>query len=131
MSDAEWRSHGAALRARFARSLRTHEIPNEQLEHFVRTFPEGEVVKAVAPTMLFAKVAEVEMGINWDSTPGFSRRVSDLMADLIDRPTCHVIDDGQDWPTCSRCNYDGWADLESVTRFCPDCGAEVVGRWSR
>ena len=48
-------------------------------------------------------------------------------ADLIDRPACHAV---QAAPgalyECSRCGYDGWADAESVTSYCPECGAEVV-----
>lgn len=27
---------------------------------------------------------------------------------------------------CSECGYDGWADEEAVTPYCPMCGAAVV-----
>lgn len=49
------------------------------------------------------------------------------LADLIDRPTCRAVPCHGGMYGCSRCGSDGWADAESVTRFCPDCGAEVVG----
>ncbi len=49
------------------------------------------------------------------------------LADAIDRPTCRAV---QPCPgafyECSVCGCDSWADAESVTRFCPNCGAEVV-----
>lgn len=60
------------------------------------------------------------------------------LADLIDRPTCHVvkferggfISDGVAHRffelRCSNCGEEPWSDVESVTRFCPCCGAEVV-----
>ena len=60
------------------------------------------------------------------------------LADLIDRPTCRVVEfERARWTDggkacrivgyrCSTCGYDGWADLESVTRYCPMCGSEVV-----
>lgn len=59
-------------------------------------------------------------------------------AELIDRPTCHVvkferggfISDGVAHRffelRCSNCGEEPWSDVESVTRFCPCCGAEVV-----
>ena len=63
----------------------------------------------------------------------------EYLANLIDRPTCRVVEfERARWTDggkacrvvefrCSTCGYDGWADLESVTRYCPCCGAEVVG----
>ena len=49
------------------------------------------------------------------------------LADLIDRPTCHAAQAAPGgFYECSRCGYDGWADAESVTRYCPECGAEVA-----
>lgn len=59
-------------------------------------------------------------------------------ADLIDRPTCHVVKferaafvtDGVAHRffefRCSNCGEESWLDSESVTKFCPNCGAEVV-----
>lgn len=55
------------------------------------------------------------------------------LADLIDRPTCHVvkferaafISDGVAHRVfelrCSNCGEEPWSDAESVTRFCPHC----------
>ena len=61
------------------------------------------------------------------------------LADLIDRPTCRVVEFerarwvGADGKTCrivecrcSACGEEPWADADSVTRYCPCCGAEVV-----
>ena len=47
------------------------------------------------------------------------------LADLIDRPTCRAVLCHGGMYGCTRCGYDGWGDAESVTRFCPECGAEV------
>lgn len=53
--------------------------------------------------------------------------VLERYADLIDRPTCRAV---QPCPgafyECSACGYDSWVDAESVTNYCPNCGAEVV-----
>ena len=64
--------------------------------------------------------------------PGHHEGYSDAedvlrLADLIDRPTCRAVQTAPgDFYACSECGHDGWADADSVTRFCPDCGAEVV-----
>ena len=51
----------------------------------------------------------------------------ECLADLIDTPTAHAI---QRCPgafyECSACGQDAWVTKDKVTRFCPDCGAEVV-----
>ena len=56
------------------------------------------------------------------------RQLLDVLADLIDRPACHAVQPAPGgFYECSRCGYDGWADESSVTRYCPECGAEVAG----
>ena len=49
------------------------------------------------------------------------------LADLIDRPTCRAVLCHDGFYGCTRCGYDSWADEDSVTSYCPSCGAEVVG----
>lgn len=62
-----------------------------------------------------------------DAVIGKRERLS-LLADAIDRPTCRAV---QPCPgafyECSACGYDSWVDCESVTSYCPNCGAEVIG----
>ena len=64
--------------------------------------------------------------------PGHHEGYSDAedvlrLADLIDRPTCRAVQAAPgDFYACSECGHDGWTDADSVTRFCPNCGAEVV-----
>ena len=49
------------------------------------------------------------------------------LAYIVDRPACHAAQAAPGgFYECSRCGYDGWAYAESVTRYCPSCGAEVV-----
>ncbi|MDD6996933.1 MAG: hypothetical protein PUI21_03805 [Collinsella sp.] len=52
--------------------------------------------------------------------------------------TCHVVEFARcSWRKrgivrriveyrCSRCGAEPWADRDSVTRYCPNCGARVV-----
>lgn len=62
--------------------------------------------------------------------------IFDVLADAIDRPTCTALKERSTltgWVTpftsyrCSRCGAGNWADADSVTPYCPECGAEVVG----
>lgn len=55
------------------------------------------------------------------------------LADLIDRPTCKLIENDQHrYLPCSRCGafirWDAVTNLTGVvpTRYCPNCGADVV-----
>ena len=49
------------------------------------------------------------------------------LADAIDRPTCRAVQPCPgEFYECSACGRDSWADEESVTRYCPNCGSEVV-----
>ncbi len=47
------------------------------------------------------------------------------LADLIDRPTCQNVSATGNF-ACSECGAD-YAMSIDVLRYCPDCGAEVVG----
>ena len=47
-----------------------------------------------------------------------------VIADLIDRPTCHLIEDKDGRTACSEC---GCAALYmSDATYCPDCGGMIV-----
>lgn len=51
------------------------------------------------------------------------------LADLIDRPTCHLVKDEDGRTICSECEGTALGKLDAV--YCPECGAEVVrdGDW--
>lgn len=52
------------------------------------------------------------------------RGVMRRIADLIDRPTCHLIEDEDGRTACSEC---GCAALYmSDATYCPDCGGVIV-----
>ena len=47
------------------------------------------------------------------------------LADLIDRPKTHVDVDGHGRACCANCGCNDWC-LADGSRYCPNCGAEVV-----
>lgn len=52
-----------------------------------------------------------------------------LLADLIEpqERTCKAAgEDPLGFRLCSSCGYESWADEDSVTPYCPMCGAKVV-----
>lgn len=58
--------------------------------------------------------------------------VANSLADLIDRPTCHVTsrpgnDENDVCDSCSVCGF-GWhkSRFDPPYRYCPKCGARVV-----
>lgn len=58
--------------------------------------------------------------------------IVELLADLIDQPTCKTIEHGRldefhVCKRCSRCSY-GWVEdiYDKPYSCCPNCGAEVV-----
>lgn len=63
--------------------------------------------------------------VNW-------RGVLDMLADLIDRPTCRNKEDSYDRTfLCSACGYEAYTYSDSNCNphdfsYCPECGAEVV-----
>lgn len=46
------------------------------------------------------------------------------LADLIDRETCHLVEDEEGRTACSECGCTALYMLDAS--YCPDCGAEVV-----
>lgn len=52
--------------------------------------------------------------------------VFERIADLIDRPTCHLIEDEDGRPACSECGYA--ALYLSDVAYCPVCGAIIERR---
>jgi predicted Zn-ribbon and HTH transcriptional regulator len=61
--------------------------------------------------------------------PGASYRdVFRALAELIEEETCEAlpVEAGDQFRRCSNCGFDGWCDQESVTSYCPECGAKVV-----
>lgn len=63
--------------------------------------------------------------VNW-------RGVLDMLADLIDRPTCKRLKNDRRYWRCSNCGafvrWDAVTDLTGVrpASYCPNCKAEVV-----
>lgn len=53
------------------------------------------------------------------------RGILDELADLIDRPTCHLIEDQDGRTACSECGCT--ALCLSDAAYCPDCGGVIVG----
>lgn len=54
--------------------------------------------------------------------------VANSLADLIDRPTCHIIEtdhEFEDSVRCDRCRTTFNRPWEPF-KYCPNCGAEVV-----
>jgi hypothetical protein len=70
------------------------------------------------------------------------RYLLDVLADLIDRPTCHDVSRRGGVFACSACGAQVdidctcgeplmWLNGVAITpRYCPNCGAEVIG-WAR
>lgn len=41
--------------------------------------------------------------------------------------TCRAVgEDPLGFRSCSSCGYETWADDDSVTPYCPNCGARVI-----
>lgn len=48
----------------------------------------------------------------------------EYLANLIDRPTCHLAEDEEGRTRCARCGCTALYLSEAL--YCPDCGAEVL-----
>ena len=58
-----------------------------------------------------------------DGTNQAIERIGKL-ADLIDRETCHLVEDEEGRTACSECGCTALYMLDAS--YCPDCGAEVA-----
>lgn len=72
------------------------------------------------------------LGFDWADDYHIFEFSVDLLADLIDRPTCKKEEHDEYYWRCTRCGgficWDAVTDCCGVipTRYCPNCGAEVV-----
>ena len=106
-------------RREVARRLRTAHVADRPAE----TFEEYNDQNAEFVMRLAEALADADRGRLHHAPSEYDRRpLMDVLADLIDRPTC-TPEVGLERQTCSECGaecIDGWAN------FCPNCGAEVV-----
>lgn len=72
------------------------------------------------------RCTELRRAPEWDGhTPNQAIERIGKLADLIDRPKTHVDVDGHGRACCANCGCDDWC-LADGSRYCPNCGAEVV-----
>ena len=53
-----------------------------------------------------------------------AERTLEKLADLIDRPTCRLVEDEHGYTYCSECGFTAPCMLDAS--YCPECGAVVV-----
>ena len=56
--------------------------------------------------------------------PGDYEELHERLADLIDRPTCRLVEDEHGYTYCSECGFTAPCMLDAS--YCPECGAKVV-----
>ena len=66
------------------------------------------------------------LGIRLDdyTQEGAHSKILRGLADLIDRPTCHLLEDERGYTYCSECGFTAPCVLDAS--YCPECGARVV-----
>lgn len=58
-----------------------------------------------------------------EATKGFDSDSLLEVADLIDRPTCHLVEDEDGRTACSECGCTALYLLDAT--YCPDCGSII------
>lgn len=82
----------------------------KRMREIMRRYPHGFLDNMVAQSVLDVMGEGVTIG--------------ETVADLIDPPTCHLVDDEDGRTACSECGCTDPCMLNA--RFCPDCGSRVV-----
>lgn len=84
---------------------------------------EDEVIPATAGELLKALFEAWNAGA-WDDDRGLLVEVAETDAVLT---SASVDSDGKPIApcACAKCGYDGFADVDSVTPFCPICGRKM------
>lgn len=71
------------------------------------------------------RCTEIKRAPEWDGhTPNQAIERIGKLADLIDRETCHLVEDEEGRTACSECGCTALYMLDAS--YCPDCGAEVA-----
>ena len=106
-------------RREVARRLRVAHVDDRP----AKTFEEYNDQNAEFVMRLAEALADVDRGrlpyapLEYDLRP-----LMDVLADLIDRPTC-TPEGGLEQQACPECGAEG---IDGWVNFCPNCGAEVV-----
>lgn len=85
--------------------------------------PETDVLPVTVAELRSAMLDAWEAG-SWDDDCDFAVDVEETDAVLT---RAAVDSDGKPIApcACSKCGWDGWADVDSVTPYCPMCGRKV------
>lgn len=76
----------------------------------------------VSAALLCRKVFGINKG--WKSECYVPAELVGVLVDLIERPTCRLVEDEEGRAACSECGCT--ALCMSSASFCPYCGAEVI-----
>ena len=94
----------------------------------------GAIKDSPRKDMIYDATLTAILGIGVNFYEGYTD-ASDVahLADLIDRPTCKMLECSIDhgsvsWGICcSRCNDEFEHAFHNEFSYCPNCGAEVIG----
>ena len=63
------------------------------------------------------------IGVEVESSHEVENETYAALADLIDRPTCHLVEDEDGRTACSECGCTALYLLDAT--YCPDCGSII------
>ena len=55
-----------------------------------------------------------------------ARKRAKLLEERLANRTCHAVKVDDCQYGCSICGYDGWMGEDTITNYCPECGAKVA-----